>query len=171
MSQLPEPAAVPEPVSPDETVAQPVGATEPSPADSAMSPHPDTAPPPAIAPPLARLIIAIVLGAGLAVFGGFILGEYPFTGLTPYIAGVLFALVIAEVILSISRRHDRVTAIAAAVATAFGLGLAVWISIGEGIDPLPIGAWLAVIIGVVVALARGGLITGSSRATSNPPPS
>jgi len=118
----------------------------------------------------ARLVIGVVAGAATATLGGFILGEYPFTGLTPYIAGILFALVLAEVFLSVSRQHDRVTAIAAAACAAGGLGIAVWISTGEGIDPIPIGGWIAVLIGLVVGLARGG-ITEAGRREPNSPPS
>jgi peptidoglycan/LPS O-acetylase OafA/YrhL len=149
MSQLPEPASVPEPTA-----------------------VPEPARPKAADPSATRLVAAIVLGAGLAVLGGFILGEYPFTGLTPYFAGILFALVIAEVLLSISRRQSWITAVAAAVSTAFGLSLAVYISTHEWRNhPFPVGGWTAPLIGIVVALARGGLITGASRAKSNPPTS
>lgn len=104
-----------------------------------------------------RTAVAIVLGAAVAAIGGLILGEYPFTGVTPYIAGVLFALVVAEVIVSVSRRSGIVTAVAAAVCTVGGLGWAVWISSGEGIDPIPIGGWMALVVGAVVALGRGGI--------------
>ena len=90
-----------------------------------------------------RLITGILFGAGVAALGGWILGEYPFTGFTPYIAGVLFALVVTEVMLSISHRHNRVIAIAGAICTVGGLGLAVRISTGNGIDPIPIGGWVA----------------------------
>jgi hypothetical protein len=93
----------------------------------------------------------------VAAIGGLILGEYPFTGVTPYIAGVLFALVVAEVIISISRQSGIVTAVAAAVCTVGGLGWAVWISTGKGIDPIPIGGWMALVVGAVVALGRGGI--------------
>lgn len=187
MSQLPEPASIPEPVSPDGAVAQPNESPDSAditrPADTATPadiPAPPAPTPPAPAPAaaavagatsMARLVVGIVLGAALAVFGGFILGEYPFTGLTPYIAGVLFALVIAEVVTSISRQQNWITAVASSVSTAVGLGLAVYISIGEGIDPLPVGGWMAVLIGAVVALVRGGLIKEVSRATSTPPSS
>lgn len=169
MSQLPEPASVPEPASPDGAAAQAARPSESS--TAAPTPPPDPAPSPPLPPSLTRLIVGIGLGAALATFGGFVLGEYPFTGLTPYFAGVLFALVIAEVILSVSRQHNRITAAASAVCTVFGLSLAVWISIGEGIDPLPIGAWIAVLIGLVVALARGGITAGGLRAKSSRPSS
>ena len=40
--------------------------------------------------PSMRLVLAVIAGAAVAAFGGLILGEYPFTGATPYVAGVLF---------------------------------------------------------------------------------
>jgi hypothetical protein len=119
----------------------------------------------------ARLITGIVLGAAVAGLGGWILGEYPFTGFTPYIAGVLFALVVTEVMLSISHRHDLVIAIAGAGCTVAGLGLAVRISTGEGIDPIPIGGWVALGVGAVVALLRGGITASVGRRARSTPPS
>jgi hypothetical protein len=110
-----------------------------------------------------RHVLAVIAGAAVAAFGGWILGEYPFTGLTPYIEGVLFALVVAEVIISIGRRPGLFTAAAAAVCTVGGLGLAVWISTGQGLDPIPVGAWVALGLGLVVALLRGGLTTAARR--------
>jgi hypothetical protein len=107
------------------------------------------------------LVIAIVLGAGLALLGGWILGEYPFTGVMPYIAGVLFALVVTEVILSVGHQPGRITAVAGAVCTVGGLALGIWISTGRGIDPIPIGGWVAVVVGAVVALIRGGIRGGA----------
>ena len=102
------------------------------------------------------------------MLGGWILGEYPFTGIMPYIAGVLFALVVTEVILSVSHQAGRIVAVAAAVATVGGLGLGVWISTGRGIDPIPIGGWVAVVIGAAVALFRGGITKAARPTTSTP---
>jgi hypothetical protein len=112
-----------------------------------------------------------VTGAAVAALGGAILGEYPFTGVTPYIAGALFALVVSEVIVSVGRRRDRVTAAAAAICTVAGLGWGVWISAGRGIEPVPVGGWVALVIGLVVALLRGGITTAGARGTNSPPPS
>jgi ABC-type Mn2+/Zn2+ transport system permease subunit len=120
---------------------------------------------------ITRLIAGIVLGAALAALGALLLGEYPFTGVMPYISGVLFALVVAEVIVSVSYRSDRATAVAAAICTAGGLAWGVWISVGEGKAPIPIGGWVAVIIGAVVALVRGGIRAGGRSGPSSQPAS
>ena len=107
-----------------------------------------------------RLLLAVLAGAAVAALGGVILGEYPFTGLMPYASGVLFAVVVAEVVIAIARRRRPLTGAAAAVCTAGGLGWALWISSGRGVAPVPLGGWMALAIGVVVALAVGG-ITGT----------
>lgn len=167
MSQLPEPTSTPGPALPGEPSARPLGVAtlgDQGPALAAGSS------PIARAPSSGRLAIGAVVGAVAAALGGWILGEYPFTGLTPFIAGVLFGLVVAEVIVSVSRRHDAVTAAVAALWALGGLGLSVWISTGEGLDPIPIGGWTAMAIGAVVALWRGGFRPIGRRAPSSPPP-
>ena len=104
-----------------------------------------------------RLVLAVIAGAAVAAFGGLILGEYPFTGLMPYAAGLLFALVVAEVILSVGAQPGVASAVAAALCTVGGLGWAIWISSGQGLAPVPPGAWVALGIGTAVALVRGGI--------------
>lgn len=108
-----------------------------------------------------RLVLAVVVGAAVAALGGLILGEYPFTGVMPYLAGLLFALVVSEVIVSIGRHIGPVSALASAGCTAGGLGWAIWISTGRGVSPVPTGAWIGLTIGAVVALLRGGMRVGS----------
>jgi ABC-type Mn2+/Zn2+ transport system permease subunit len=115
------------------------------------------------------LVVGVVLGAALAALGALLLGEYPFTGVMPYVSGVLFALVVAEVIVSVSRRSGRATAVAAAMCTAGGLAWGVWISVGEGKAPIPIGGWVAVVVGFVVALIRGGIRAGARPGASSQP--
>lgn len=171
------------PAPPAETPAPPIAVAPPAetpapPAESptpplvAVAPPPEPeapAPAPAAGPSTGRLILGIVIGAAVAALGGAILGEYPFTGVTPYIAGALFALVVSEVIVSVSRRRDRITAVAAAVCTVGGLGWAVWISVGRGVAPVPIGGWMALLVGLVAALVRGGIATAGRQGPSNPP--
>jgi hypothetical protein len=125
---------------------------------------------PVASPPSAiRLIVGVILGAAVAMAGGLILGEYPFTGVTPYIEGLLFALVVAEVILSVSRQHDRFTALAAAVCTVGGLGLAIWIQGDRGRFAPPVGGWVALAVGLVAALVRGGIRGAGPRGQNSLP--
>jgi hypothetical protein len=88
----------------------------------------------------------------------------------PYASGIIFALVISEVLVTIGQRRGAVIGLAAAVCTAGGLGWAVWISSGRGVAPVPTGAWLAIAVGVIVALGRGGF-KGGARSTARTPDS
>jgi len=107
-----------------------------------------------------RQVLAVIAGASVAAFGGLILGEYQFTGLMPYATGLLFALVVGEVILSIGGQPGVTSSVAAAFCTIGGLGWAIWISTGQGLAPIPPGAWVALGIGTVAALLRGGIRAG-----------
>ena len=107
-----------------------------------------------------RQVLAVVIGAAVAALGGLILGEYPFTGITPYAAGLLFGLVVAEVIVSVGGQVGPIAGVASAVCTVGGLGWAIWISSGRGVSPIPGGAWAGLGVGVVVAALRGGLRIG-----------
>lgn len=122
-----------------------------------------------------RLVLAVLIGAGVAALGGLILGEYPFTGIMPYVAGVLFALVVTEVIVSVGHQVGAVIAAASAVCTLGGLGWAIWISTGRGVSPVPAGAWAGLAIGGVVASLRGGIrvspaVTGVRQGDDSPEP-
>jgi hypothetical protein len=112
----------------------------------------------------------MLLGAAVAALGGWILGEYPFTGIMPYITGILFALVVSEVILSASgSTPSRLIAASAAVITAAGIGLAVWIQSTEGLVAIPPGGWVAIALGFIVALLRGGIrAVGRPKAHNQP---
>ena len=103
-----------------------------------------------------RQPLAVAAGAFVAVVGGLILGEYPFTGWTPYVAGVLFGLVIAEVVVSIAGRQGAILGAVCALLAAGGLAFAVWDDSGYGIRPIAVAAWVGVAIGAVVAGLRGG---------------
>jgi hypothetical protein len=187
MTQMPEPAELADtpPAGAAEPDTTPVAATTTAPDISAVgqpavgasdlpepSPAPASSMPAHLAPSPTRMAVGIVLGAAVAALGGWILGEYPFTGIMPYITGVLFALVVAEVILSVSRSDpSRLVAAVAAVITAAGIGLAVWIQSTEGLVAIPPGGWVAISLGFVVALVRGGIRVGGRPKGNSPPPS
>src|SRR5947209_7363318 len=106
-----------------------------------------------------RQLVAVVVGAAAAALGALIVGEYPFTGFTPYLAGVLFGLVIAEVMVAIARRPGVVIGVLAAVAAAGGVAYGAWDDSGYGLRTIPIGAWVGVALAAVIAALRGGVIT------------
>lgn len=112
----------------------------------------------------------MVAGAAVAALGALILGEYEFTGAMPFVAGVLFGLVVAEVVVSVGRWTGVLPAVAAAVPTAVGLAWAAWIDSGEGLEPWPVLAWAAIALGVVAAGLRAGRSgTGGARVRSPRP--
>lgn len=161
MSQL-SPKAGAQPAPPGDVVAMPTGAVSNGGSGGANGSDRDHEPPPPEASS-ARLVGAVALGVGAAALGGWILGEYPFTGVMPYLTGVLFALVVAEIMLSISQRSGLAVAIPACIATAAGIFLAVWIQSTEGLVPIPVGGWAAIVLGAVVAFVRAGFTSGGWR--------
>jgi len=101
-----------------------------------------------------RPVLALVAGAAAAAFGAVILGEYPLTGLTGVIAGTLFGLAVAEIVLTAGsvewRGRERVGMVGVAVLTAFGVAWACWISAGHLWRYVPNGAWLGLVAGAAV---------------------
>lgn len=119
-----------------------------------------------------RPALALLAGAAVASLGALILGEYEFKGTTPYVAGLLFGLVVAEAIVAVARRGGPALAGAAAALAGGGLVWAAWISSGRDWDYVPGAAWVAVAVGGAVAGVRTGRapVRSSGRpAAGNPP--
>lgn len=105
---------------------------------------------------MVRVVFGVVVGAAASALGALILGEYEFTGATPYVAGLLFGLVVAEVVVSIAGRRSIVIGLVCAALVAGALLWAGWISSGEGLRPLPTSVYVAMGIAAVCAAARAG---------------
>lgn len=107
-------------------------------------------------PPAAmvRATLGLLLAALVSVLGALILGEYEFEGWLPLVAGLLFGLVVAEVAIEVGRRRTWPIGATAGVLAGAGLVWAGWISAGEGLAPVPGGAWIAAAIAAVVATGR-----------------
>lgn len=103
-----------------------------------------------------RPILALVAAAVACALGALILGEYEFSGATPLGAGVLFGLVVSEIVISIGATRSPVIGIVTAALVAGGLGWAAWVSSGEGLRPFPTGGWVAMAVAALVAGARTG---------------
>lgn len=88
-----------------------------------------------------------------AAVGAAILGEYELDGMTPVVAGILFGLIIAELVTAVARRRDLVAAAASALVTALGVMAAAWRSTGphEDWSLVPDVAWLGVVLGAIAA--------------------
>ena len=104
----------------------------------------------------ARLVAAVMLAAVASAFGGVVLGEYQFDGLMPYGAGLLFGLVVGELVVTVSRSRSVMLGAACGVLVAGGLGWAAWISSGEGLRPFPVLGWVAMAVGAVATVGRVG---------------
>ena len=114
-----------------------------------------------------RLVLALVTAAATAALGAVILGEYQLAGLTGIIAGALFGLAIAEVVLTVGggpavAARLNVAMVAAAVASAAGLVWAAWISAGHDFGYVPKGLWAGVVVAALVSpwWLRGGVRRG-----------
>lgn len=104
-----------------------------------------------------RQLLAVAAGAVTAAAGGLVVGEYPFTGAMPYLAGALFGLVVAEVMVGIAGHATRGLGGWSAVLGAAGLGYAARIDSGFGLHSIGAGAWAGVAIAAAVAGLRAGL--------------
>jgi hypothetical protein len=110
-----------------------------------------------------RPVFALLAGAATAALGAVILGEYQLTGLTGVIAGGLFGLAVAEVVLTVggaSLARLLVPAmVAVGVFAAGGLAWAAWISAGHDWGYVPNGGWIGLAVGVVMGpwWLRGGI--------------
>jgi len=113
-----------------------------------------------------RLALAVLAGTATAAFCALILGEYEFVGTTPYVAGVLFGLVVAEAVVTVARRGGLALAAAAAALAAAGLVWAAWISAGRDWDYVPSLAWVSVALGAACA----GLRTARAAVRRSGPP-
>ena len=105
-------------------------------------------------PELVRAAVGLLVAAAVSVLGAFILGEYEFDGLLPLGAGLLFGVVVGEVTVAVGRRRTVPVGLWAAALAAGGLVGAGWISAGEGLTPIPRGAWMAAGVGAAAAALR-----------------
>jgi len=105
-------------------------------------------------PAAVRAAVGLLLAALVAALAAFVLGEYEFKELLPLGAGVLTGLIVAEVAVTVGRRRTVPVAIACAAFATAGLLRAGWISAGEGLAPIPGGAWLAAALGALAAVLR-----------------
>ena len=110
---------------------------------------------------------AVVAGAGVAVLGALILGEYEFGGLTSVVTGVLFGLAVAEAVVWVGRDGRPGLVAAAAGLAAAGLLWAGWISVHHRDEGIPAGAWVAAALGAVTAGVR---VRSARSAESGIPP-
>ena len=101
-----------------------------------------------------RALLGLVLGAATAAIGALILGEYEFTGVLPWVAGLLFGLAIGEVVVGVGKaRHPLVGAVAAACSFA-GIAWAGWIDSTQGVEPVKGLVWVSAALAAATAYLR-----------------
>ena len=94
---------------------------------------------------------AVLVAAAVAFVAAVILGEYELVGLRPILAGVLFGVVVGEVLATVARRPDPYLLGAAALLAEAGLVWATWISTGRDLGLAAGTAWGGVVAGAVAA--------------------
>jgi hypothetical protein len=104
----------------------------------------------------ARAAATLVVAAFACALGGLILGEYQFEGALPYGAGLLFGLVVGELVAELGRVRSWLVALLSAAMVAAALALAVYISTGRGLNPFPMAGWAAIAIGAATVAWRTG---------------
>jgi hypothetical protein len=100
-----------------------------------------------------RQLVALLAGAASAALGALILGEYEMRGATPVIAGLLFGVVVAEVVLAVGRSRGPGAVVGSALLASGGLVWAAWISVRHRGTGFPTGGWAAAGLGAVTAAA------------------
>ncbi|HMC51412.1 MAG TPA: hypothetical protein VKI64_01545 [Acidimicrobiales bacterium] len=98
-----------------------------------------------------RQLAAVLAGAAVAALGALIVGEYELRGATPVVAGLLFGLVVAEVLLAVGRASNARAAVSGALLSAGGLVWAALISVRNRGTGFPVGGWVAAALGAVTA--------------------
>jgi hypothetical protein len=101
-----------------------------------------------------RAVLGVVCAAAVAALGALILGEYEFTGLLPFVAGLLFGLVVGEVVVGVGQRRTVPVALVAAALSFAGIAWAGWIDSSEGVEPVKGLVWVGAALAAATALLR-----------------
>lgn len=99
-------------------------------------------------------------GAAVAALGALVLGEYEFDGSLPFVAGPLFGLVVAEVVVGVGRARSLMVAAVAACLAFGGIAWAGWIDSSQGVEKVKSLVWVAAVLAALVAGARVSLRRG-----------
>ena len=91
-----------------------------------------------------RQLLAVLAGGAVAAFGALIIGEYEMSGSIALIAGVVYALALAEAMTAVARDpHPALIVVVSALAGA-GFLWGLWISTGRDLDFAATEGWAAV---------------------------
>lgn len=93
----------------------------------------------------------MLAGAFVTCAGAVILGEYVYEGMTPFLAGGLLGVFMAEMVTSIAKAGDVYLMAATALLVEACLVWALWISTAHRLDLAAGEAWLGIAFGMGVA--------------------
>ena len=96
----------------------------------------------------------MALGAVASASGAVILGEYQLEGATPIVAGVLFGLILSELVTAAAKSRGTALVAASAGLAAAGMLWGAWLSTGPDEDwsYVPGLAWVGVVLAPVAAV-------------------
>jgi hypothetical protein len=114
-----------------------------------------------------RQAVAVLAGAVVAALGALILGEYELKGVMALVAGALFGVAVAEVVVAVARHPGLRLGLAAGVLAAAGMVWAAWIAAGRVWSYVGSARWVAV--GVSVVAAPVWIRTSGRREPDTPP--
>jgi len=97
-----------------------------------------------------------------------ILGEYDFSGLTPYVGATLLGLMVAEVVLAVGHDTSPPVPTAAGALAGGGVAWAAWISSGRGVASVPGSAWAGTALAAALAFVWVKLSPVSGRRRGGP---
>ena len=101
-----------------------------------------------------RQLFAVVAAAAVAAIAAVILGEYELVGTTALVAGALFGVGVAEVLVTVAKADDApALVLAAAALTGAGLLWALWISTGRNLDFASEEGYGSITVGVLAGPA------------------
>jgi hypothetical protein len=116
-----------------------------------------------------RLVVAVVVGAGLASVSAVILGDYPLSGAVPWLAAIVIPGVVGACMVLVAGSHQVGLWTLTGPLGAASLGWGIRIATGWGLDPVPASCWAAIAIGLVWPLAWAAGTRRWQRSSTSPP--
>jgi hypothetical protein len=115
-----------------------------------------------------RVMVALILGAGVAAAGAVVLGDYPLSGAVPWLAALIIPG-LSGASMALAAGAGGPALLLSLAAGAFGGGAVAWgvrIATGYGLDPVPASAWAS--IGLAAAWPVAGSAVWRLMAGSKP---
>lgn len=98
-----------------------------------------------------RQALAVLVGAAVAALSALILGEYELKGVMAGVAGVLFGVVIAEVVVAVGKHPPTSVALISGALAAAAMAWSGWIAAGRSWHFFGTARWVALAISAVAA--------------------